>query len=190
ESCSDSIKIPLNKNISSFNGEIVVPANESYEASLLVNIPGLHEGNVNFVEAPIKPHQVILGLPWLESVNPDIDWISKTVRHRPSGYTSPINDQINNTNTDTSSDPINNDDLTTESTINSLACNDAQVEDVNTTIPENLKFLKAAFSKESASKLPPLRDGTDMTIEIPDGKLPRVIPISRMSEKEKIEAKD
>ncbi|KAI0992341.1 hypothetical protein K3495_g15845, partial [Podosphaera aphanis] len=42
ESCSDSIKIPLNKNISSFNGEIVVPANESYEASLLVNIPGLH----------------------------------------------------------------------------------------------------------------------------------------------------
>ncbi|KAI0994990.1 hypothetical protein K3495_g13190 [Podosphaera aphanis] len=88
-----------------------------------------------------------------------------------------------------SSDLINNKDHITESTITSLARNDAQEEDVNMTIPENLKFLKAAFSKESAAKLPPLREGIDMSIEIPDGKLPRVVSMSRMSEKEKIEAR-
>ncbi|KAI0998192.1 hypothetical protein K3495_g10001 [Podosphaera aphanis] len=190
ESCPNRIKTPLNKHISSFNGGIVVPADESYESTLLVSLPGLYQGNVKFVEAPIKSHQVILGLPWLESVNPDIDWISKTIRHRPYGYASPTNNQNITTNAAMSSDLINNKDHITESTISSLARNDAQEEDVNTTIPENLKFLKAAFSKESAAKLPPLREGIDMSIEIPDGKLPRVIPMSRMSEKEKIEAKE
>ncbi|KAI0999076.1 hypothetical protein K3495_g9121 [Podosphaera aphanis] len=188
ESCSNRIKIPLNKHISSFNGKIVVPADESYEASLLFNVPGPHQGNVNFVEAPIKPHQVMSKLPWLENVNLDIDWISKNIRHRSSGYKLPINNQNKITNAAVSSDRIKNNDHITESTTSSLARNDAQAEDVNAKILENLKFLKAAFSKESAAKPPPLRESIDMTIELPDGKQPRVIPTSRMSEKEKIEA--
>ncbi|KAI0998142.1 hypothetical protein K3495_g10048 [Podosphaera aphanis] len=141
ESCPNRIKTSLSKHISSFNGEIVVPADESYESTLLVNIPGLDQGNVNFVEAPIKSHQVILGLPWLESGNPDIDWILKTIRHRPSGYTSPINNQNIITDAAISSDLINNKDHITGSTTSSLARNHAQAEDVNTIIPENLKFL-------------------------------------------------
>ncbi|KAI0998356.1 hypothetical protein K3495_g9838 [Podosphaera aphanis] len=183
ESCPNRIKTPLNKHNSSFNGEIVVPAYESYESTLLVNVPGLHQGNVNFVEAPIKSHQAILELAWLESGNSDIDWISKIIRHRPSGYTSTTNNQNIITNAAISSDLINNKDHITESTVSSLARNDAQAEDVNTAIPKILKFLKAAFSKESAAKLPQLREGIDMSTEISDGKLPRVIPMSRMYRK-------
>lgn len=60
-----------------------VPAHQSYKSSLLVKVPGTYQGGVKFVEAPIKSHDVILGLPWLERVNPDIDWISKTICQRP-----------------------------------------------------------------------------------------------------------
>ncbi len=56
-------------------------------------------------------------------------------------------------------------------------------------IPDNLKHLSDVFSMSNAAKLPPHRTGIDMTIDIPEGKLPRVVPMSRLSEKEKEEAK-
>ncbi|KAI1000332.1 hypothetical protein K3495_g7866 [Podosphaera aphanis] len=65
------------KNICSFDGNVALPANLAYEATLNTNLPGLFDGDIGFVEAPISSHDAILGLPWLESVNPDINWITK-----------------------------------------------------------------------------------------------------------------
>ena len=58
----DWIKTRLNKQISSFNGEVVVPANESYELPILTKVPGIFEGNVMFVEVPIQSYDAKLGL--------------------------------------------------------------------------------------------------------------------------------
>ena len=36
-----------------------------------------------FLVAPLGGNQIILGMPWLERVNPEIDWKLRTVRYRP-----------------------------------------------------------------------------------------------------------
>src|SRR5690348_3865133 len=36
-----------------------------------------------FLVAPLGRYQMILGMPWLERVNPDVDWKLRTVRYRP-----------------------------------------------------------------------------------------------------------
>ncbi|KAI0992845.1 hypothetical protein K3495_g15339, partial [Podosphaera aphanis] len=173
-------KIPLNKSITTFNGKVAVSANESYESPLYTNIPGLSKGYINFVEAPIQSHTAILGIPWLEQVNPDIDWSTKTVHCRESNPTHP------DTNTYTPEDIVNDNegpiiDEILELRINSLLSEDAQAENDEMKLPNNLEFMQEVFSKSSAAKLPPHREGIDMTIDIPDGKLPRIIPMSRLS---------
>ncbi|KAI1006001.1 hypothetical protein K3495_g2219 [Podosphaera aphanis] len=97
-----------------------------------------------------------------------------------------INDTINNSLGKTT---YTENDLTDEIPIRSLVQDDAQQEDKMVIIPDNLKSLSEAFSKSSAAKFPPHRNGVDMIIDIPDGKLPHVIPMSRISEREKEEAK-
>ncbi|KAI1005275.1 hypothetical protein K3495_g2941 [Podosphaera aphanis] len=196
----------INKKISSFDGNVVVPADVAYESTLTIRIPKNFDGDVNFVEAPIKNHDAILGLPWLKSVNPDIDLITKTIRKRqsspkssntaenltnnlsdvtPSSAIIPTSSTINPT---IQLSPLSSNDRSNETFISALVRVDAQQENEDVVIPDNLKFLSEAFSKSNAAKLPPHRDGVDMTIDIPDGKLPRIIPMSRLSEREKEEA--
>lgn len=67
--------------------------------------------------------------------------------------------------------------------------NDAQAEDDEKLLPDNLKCMEKVFSKDQASLLPPHREGIDIIIEIPPNTLPRVVPMARLSEKEKFEAK-
>ncbi|EPQ61933.1 hypothetical protein BGT96224_Ac31368 [Blumeria graminis f. sp. tritici 96224] len=69
--------------------------------------------------------------------------------------------------------PQNKNDVVSNSLVNFSVQNDAQSEDELVVIPENLIFLKEAFSKKGAAQLPPLRKGTDMIVDIPDGKLSR-----------------
>ncbi|KAI1003883.1 hypothetical protein K3495_g4328 [Podosphaera aphanis] len=73
--------------------------------------------------------------------------------------------------------------------LNTFKQNDAQLENYDIVIPDDLRHLSEASSKSNAAKLPPHHNGIDMTIDIPDGKLPRVVPMSRLSEKEIEEAK-
>ncbi|KAI1004669.1 hypothetical protein K3495_g3548 [Podosphaera aphanis] len=198
----------INRKICSFDGHVAVPSKLAYESTLNTEIPGLFKGNVTFVEAPIKSHDAILGLPRLESVNPDIDWTTKTMQQRqpvtktPLTHTdhtdlednsfnisNPLNSPLikNTTNNSLGKTMHTENDLTDEILIRSLVRDDAQQEDEKVIIPDSLKFLSEAFSKSSAAKLPPHRNGVDMIIDIPDGKLPRVIPMSRLSEREKEE---
>ncbi|KAI0991519.1 hypothetical protein K3495_g16668, partial [Podosphaera aphanis] len=81
----------LKKPILTFNGEIAVDASDAYESSLFIEVPGLSTGQAKFVEAPIKTYTAILGLPWLETVNPDINWINKTVKPRIAEKEQPTN---------------------------------------------------------------------------------------------------
>lgn len=73
----DRTRIHLNKCISNFDGTIAVDANNAFEFSLHTHIPGLSKGDVNFIEAPVKTHDAILGISWLEKVISDIDWKTK-----------------------------------------------------------------------------------------------------------------
>ncbi|KAI0994307.1 hypothetical protein K3495_g13875 [Podosphaera aphanis] len=198
--------IHLDKNICSFDGKVAIPADLAYESTLTTKLPNLFDGNVNFVEAPIISYDAILGLPWLESVNPDIDWTTKKVTqrqlhptpnlsHTTSENTRPYSQSSSSIPTRTTSNLspeyllLSELNQPNETFVNALSQSDAQQEDDTVVIPNNLKFLSEAFSKSSAANLPPYRDGFDMTIDIPDGKLPRVIPMSRLSEREKEEAK-
>ncbi|KAF5201367.1 hypothetical protein FRX31_009046, partial [Thalictrum thalictroides] len=154
-------KTLLNKSISTFNGSIVVASHDSYESPLLTKVPGLSEGEINFVEVPIESHEVILGIPWLETVNPNIDWVTKSVSSRPIHYSSPtITPQINSEN----QTRVQSDDLH----INVILRKDAQVENDNLTLPKNLKHMADVFSATNAKRLPPYRPGIDMKIDTPE----------------------
>lgn len=53
------------------------------------------------------------------------------------------------------------------------------------TLSNNLKFMEDVFSKSNAEQLPPYRDEIDMTIDVPENTLTRIIPMAILSEKEK-----
>src|SRR5947207_12165162 len=40
------------------------------------------EHQETFLVAPLGSNQMILGMPWLERVNPDIDWKKRTLTYR------------------------------------------------------------------------------------------------------------
>jgi hypothetical protein len=44
-----------------------------------MTIDGRHQEDIQLDIAPIGKHDVILGMPWIEEHNPDIDWVKKTV---------------------------------------------------------------------------------------------------------------
>ncbi|EPQ67152.1 BgtAc-31498, partial [Blumeria graminis f. sp. tritici] len=98
------------------------------------------------------------------------------MRQRPTDYKPSIHDpnesEITSKYKEEEISPelpsLNQKDDETNPFVNSLVQNDAQSEDEQIVIPENLMFLKEAFSKEGAAQLPPLQEGTDMTIYIPD----------------------
>ncbi|KAI0996256.1 hypothetical protein K3495_g11923 [Podosphaera aphanis] len=80
----------INKQIFSFDNHVAVPSELAYKSTLSTKIPDLFEGDVSFVEAPIQSHDVILGIPWLETVHPDINWTTKTLQQRQPASKPPI----------------------------------------------------------------------------------------------------
>ena len=57
--------------------------NGNYKVSDYVNVPisiGQYREVVELAVMPLNVSDVILGMPWLTSHNPDIDWSSGTVR--------------------------------------------------------------------------------------------------------------
>jgi len=58
------------------DGKVLSYANS--KVTLKLNISGILQIHTFYV-APIGIHSVILGMPWLETVNPIIDWQRKTV---------------------------------------------------------------------------------------------------------------
>ena len=81
EAFVSSLKIPL---VSCPITKVVLAdghtlAHSNQVVTLQVNIGGVNMTH-NFLVAPIGIHSIILGMLWLETVNPDIDWLLKTVR--------------------------------------------------------------------------------------------------------------
>ena len=64
------------------DGRVLTHANR--QIPLKFTIAGVPQSHTFFV-APIGIHSMILGMPWLETVNPDIDWRLKSVKTR-TGY--------------------------------------------------------------------------------------------------------
>ncbi|KAI1001534.1 hypothetical protein K3495_g6664 [Podosphaera aphanis] len=84
-------------------------------------------------------------------------------------------------------DSLTQSDQPNELFINAQLQNDAQNKYDDVVIPNNVKYLSEVFSMSHAAQLPPHRTGIKKIIEISDGKLPRVVLMSRLSEKEKEE---
>ena len=63
--------------VSLANGELLTRATR--QTTLSYTIAGVKHRDT-FLVAPIGSHSIILGMPWLERVNPPIDWRSKTIK--------------------------------------------------------------------------------------------------------------
>ena len=68
------------------DGRVLTHANR--QISLKFTIAGVPQTQ-NFIVAPLGIHSIILGMPWLETVNPDIDWRLKSVKTRTGTPLSP-----------------------------------------------------------------------------------------------------
>lgn len=64
---------------------------DTFKSPLYTDEPRLSIGNVTFVEASIKDYGAILGILWLQIVNPYIDWQAKSIRPRSSSNKTSIN---------------------------------------------------------------------------------------------------
>jgi len=89
ESIVSSLKIPVTPcvgpKVSLADGKATLSCNSFVVLSYI--LAGVSKRDTFFVFS-IGAQAVILGMPWLEKVNPFIDWVSKTVEPRPAPSTT------------------------------------------------------------------------------------------------------
>ena len=93
ENVVSALKIPVipcvGPKVSLADGKTTLSCN-SYVV-LSYSVAGIFRRDTFFVSA-IGSQPLILGMPWLEKVNPLIDWVQKTVEQRPSTQLRPISE--------------------------------------------------------------------------------------------------
>ncbi|VDB84221.1 Bgt-51378 [Blumeria graminis f. sp. tritici] len=67
---------PLSQPIIAADGHIIVPSDKARIVEVEYKFNDLAKGQFSFVPAPLKHQDVILGYPWLQRLNPNIDWIT------------------------------------------------------------------------------------------------------------------
>lgn len=193
----------MHKSIHALDGSLVVDAHQASESPLYTEIPGLSKGFVNFIKFSIKLYDAILGLPWLVKISSNVDWKTKRISLRSVQSEPPIDEtltfnpnkseQICADNPNLVSGPacelyIYPDSVKLQ--INSISsAADTQAEKRKIVIPEKFKNLQMVYSKHCAEHLPQQRVNIVMIIETPTDTLPKIIPVKRLSEKEKNEAR-
>uniref|UniRef100_A0A803TG69 ribonuclease H n=1 Tax=Anolis carolinensis TaxID=28377 RepID=A0A803TG69_ANOCA len=125
---------------------------------------GKWEGKVPFVISPIATYNVILGIPWLEQANPEVDWRGKSLSFR---------------------------EQQAEWEIGKIAEEGGEGEEseeiTKELLPPEYRDFVDVFNQKEASKLPPKRD-LEVGIEITPGASlpkPKVYPMS-VQEKEEL----
>lgn len=67
---------PLSQPIIAADGHIIMPSDKARIVEIECKFNDLAKGQLSFVPAPLKHQDVILGYPWLQRLNPNIDWIT------------------------------------------------------------------------------------------------------------------
>uniref|UniRef100_A0A803SSG0 ribonuclease H n=1 Tax=Anolis carolinensis TaxID=28377 RepID=A0A803SSG0_ANOCA len=125
---------------------------------------GKWEGRISFVIAPIATYHVILGIPWLEQANPEVDWRGKSLAFKEQ-----------QTQWEISKIAEEEDEGDEEGEIDPLL------------LPPEYRDFVDVFNQKEASKLPPKRN-IEVEIEITPGAnlpKPKVYPMS-VQEKEEL----
>uniref|UniRef100_A0A803TEK8 Gypsy retrotransposon integrase-like protein 1 n=1 Tax=Anolis carolinensis TaxID=28377 RepID=A0A803TEK8_ANOCA len=125
---------------------------------------GKWEGRISFVIAPIATYNVILGIPWLEQANPEVDWRGKSMSFK---------------------------EQQTQWEISKIAGEEGEGDEPEEIdqelLPPEYKDFVDVFNQKEASKLPPKRN-IEVEIEITPGAnlpKPKVYPMS-VQEKEEL----
>uniref|UniRef100_A0A803TBM3 Gypsy retrotransposon integrase-like protein 1 n=1 Tax=Anolis carolinensis TaxID=28377 RepID=A0A803TBM3_ANOCA len=125
---------------------------------------GKWEGRISFVIAPIAAYHVILGIPWLEQANPEVDWRGKSLAFK---------------------------EQQTQWEISKIAEEEDEGDEAGEIDPQLLppeyRDFVDVFNQKEASKLPPKRN-IEVEIEITPGAnlpKPKVYPMS-VQEKEEL----
>jgi hypothetical protein len=152
----------------------------SHYVSLKFTIDGVPQTE-NFLIASIGRHPMILGMPWLQRSNPNIDWRLRSFRQVPAMNT-------------TTTKNIRRDDQVHLIYINEIqeACGisldkkhtTTPLETPTSNFPAEYNDLAIAFSKEKAEQLPPHRGLLDHTIPLEPGSKPVFGPVYNLSEVE------
>uniref|UniRef100_A0A803TMJ7 ribonuclease H n=1 Tax=Anolis carolinensis TaxID=28377 RepID=A0A803TMJ7_ANOCA len=125
---------------------------------------GKWEGRISFVIAPIATYNIILGIPWLEQANPEVDWRGKSMAFKEQQTQWEISKIAEEENEGDEAGEI-----------------DQQL------LPPEYRDFVDVFNQKEASKLPPKRN-IEVEIEITPGAnlpKPKVYPMS-VQEKEEL----
>uniref|UniRef100_A0A803T9Y9 ribonuclease H n=1 Tax=Anolis carolinensis TaxID=28377 RepID=A0A803T9Y9_ANOCA len=125
---------------------------------------GKWEGRISFVIAPIATYHVILGIPWLEQANPEVDWRGKSLAFKEQQMQWEISKIAEEEDEEDEAGEI-----------------DPQL------LPPEYRDFVDVFNQKEASKLPPKRN-IEVEIEITPGAnlpKPKVYPMS-VQEKEEL----
>ena len=141
---------------------------------------GSHQEEITLDVADIGNHPLILGIPWLKTHNPTIDWPT----HRVS-FTSPLCAQ---TCLDTRADILGNPSgRSTFPTVNATTVSDEELAQIKKLVPEAYYEFADVFSKKESEVLPPHRP-YDLKLDFkPNEPLPRpggVFPLAEDELKE------
>jgi hypothetical protein len=143
---------------------------------------GEYEGILDFKIAPLPHHDVILGKPWLEKTNPDIDWVSNVITITEKEKTQQLLPVQTKPKT-----PVLSAIQTKKAIRNDEEAFVAFVMSVEESLPGPehpiLTEYADVFPKDLPNELPPSRS-VDHRIELSDERPPNAQPIYRMTPKE------
>jgi hypothetical protein len=72
------------KPISGLSGEELGPQILTVESGVITLVVKGRQNELSLDVFPLGQYDIVLGIPWLEDHNPDIDWSTKTIRWRTS----------------------------------------------------------------------------------------------------------
>jgi hypothetical protein len=85
---------PLTRSITlhNINGSINKAGSLTYFACLTMNISSKYTEKLDFLITDLDPKDIILGLPWLRRINPEVDWDTSTMELPDSPELNPLPD--------------------------------------------------------------------------------------------------
>lgn len=71
-----------NREVRAINNVVIVEKSDAVQSTTTLYMEGFEDQKFTAITAPITQHEVILRLPWLQKVNPNIQWDTMEVRPR------------------------------------------------------------------------------------------------------------
>ena len=159
----------MSGRVKNADGSIVSPGGNGrfYELTFTIPTMGQVEPIIQMFRAiPLANHRLILGMPWLERVNPSINWREKTMS---------ITENIQ---------VLSAEEFTLEGEGEKTYSYQITEEPVKVHLPREYEDYADVFDEQAESRLPPHRDNLDHAINLTPGSTPPFGPLYNLSETE------